>query len=97
MNTYRMSACRIAMILAGLVALEAPGVEAAQMPARQFERLDRGVVAVPALGGGNLVSWRLLVTDPAETAFSVYRDGKKLNTAPITATTNYRDESGVPS
>ena len=29
-------------------------------PIRQMERLDRGVVAAPAQGGGWLISWRLL-------------------------------------
>ena len=60
----------------------------------QIERLDRGVVAVPAIDGGNLVSWRLLATDAATVGFNLYRDGVKLNAAPLTGATNYRDTAG---
>src|SRR5262249_54408771 len=50
---------------------------------RQIERLDRGVVAGPALGGGVLVSWRLLATDPAGVVSDVYRGQEKLTRAPL--------------
>ncbi len=40
---------------------------------------------------GVLVSWRWLASDPADIAFDVYRDGTKLNEAPITKSTNYKD------
>lgn len=60
------------------------------------ERLDRGVVAVPAAGGaGMLVSWRDLVTDPAGTKFVLYRDGEPVTPAPLPAT-NYVDPAGTP-
>ncbi len=91
---HQVHISRIAGILAGLFAFHLALPVAAQTPARQFERLDRGVVAVPAAGGGNLVSWRLLATDPAATAFDLYRDGRKLNQSPLAAATNYRDEGG---
>lgn len=57
------------------------------------EKLDRGVIVVPA-SSGVLVSWRLLGTESAGTGFNVYRDGTKLNTSPITASTNYHDTAG---
>ena len=38
-----------------------------------MERLDRGVVAVHEPDGKVFVSWRLLASDPADTAFNVYR------------------------
>lgn len=60
------------------------------------ERLDRGLVAVPAAdGAGMLVSWRDLVTDPAGTRFTLYRDGKPLTPAPIAAT-SFLDSAGTP-
>lgn len=40
---------------------------------------------------GVLVSWRWLSSDPADIAFDVYRNGTKLNTTPITNSTNYKD------
>ncbi|MFI9427664.1 rhamnogalacturonan lyase [Streptomyces achromogenes] len=62
--------------------------------ARQVERLDRGLTSVHT-SGGNLVSWRWLATDPGDVAFNVYRGGTKLNSSPVTASTNYFD-SGAP-
>ncbi|MEU6919480.1 rhamnogalacturonan lyase, partial [Streptomyces olindensis] len=62
--------------------------------ARQVERLDRGLTSVHT-GSGNLVSWRWLATDPADVGFNVYRGGTKLNSSPITGSTNYTD-SGAP-
>ncbi|MGC9669119.1 rhamnogalacturonan lyase [Planosporangium sp. 12N6] len=58
--------------------------------ARQAERLGRGVVSVRS-GNGNLVSWRLLGTDPADVTFNVYRGSTKLNSTPIANSTNYLD------
>lgn len=40
---------------------------------------------------GVLVSWRWLSSDPDNIAFDVYRNGTKLNTTPITKSTNYKD------
>ncbi|MFE9904944.1 rhamnogalacturonan lyase [Streptomyces achromogenes] len=62
--------------------------------ARQVERLDRGLTSVHT-SSGNLVSWRWLATDPGDVAFNVYRGGTKLNSSPVTASTNYFD-SGAP-
>jgi rhamnogalacturonan endolyase len=63
----------------------------------ELERLNRGVVAVPAPGGGILVSWRLFGYEPTDLAFNVYRDDEKLTDTPITASTNFVDESGSDS
>jgi rhamnogalacturonan endolyase len=65
----------------------------ARAGSRWMESLDRGVVATPAVGGGVLVSWRLLGDDPANTAFNVYRDGRKLNAKPLTGGANFIDET----
>jgi rhamnogalacturonan endolyase len=62
--------------------------------ARQVERLDRGLTSVHT-GSGNLVSWRWLATDPNDVAFNVYRGGTRLNSAPLTTSTNYLD-AGAP-
>jgi len=60
------------------------------------ERLDRGVVAVPARDGtGVLVSWRDLAADPAGTRFVLYRDGMPVTSEPI-AVTNFIDTAGTP-
>lgn len=59
-----------------------------------MEQLDRGVIAVPAISGrGNLVSWRQLETDAPGTSFFVYRNGRRINREPTSAT-NLLDESG---
>ncbi len=59
----------------------------------QMERLDRGVVALPAAQKGNFVSWRLLGTEPKGTSFDVLRDGKKIATA--LKVTNFVDADGT--
>lgn len=68
----------------------------AQAAPRWMEALDRGAVAVPAVGGGVLVSWRLLANDAPKTAFDVYRDGTKVNAQPLSGGTNFVDKAGTP-
>lgn len=63
----------------------------------QVERLDRGVVAVPTPGGGNLVTWRLFGYEDRELPFVVYRDGQKVTPEPITDSTNFVDRGGSMS
>lgn len=58
--------------------------------AKQVENLDRGVISVRS-GSGNLVSWRLLGTEAGDIGFNVYRGGTRINSAPITNSTNYLD------
>ncbi|MCI4653950.1 rhamnogalacturonan lyase [Sphingomonas aquatilis] len=87
--------------IAGWVLL-ATGVAAsvqagAEGPVRQAERLDRDVVAVPAEGGGVLIDWRSLSSDPKGVGFDVYRDGRKVTSAPVTQSTNFRDPDGTPA
>ncbi|WP_245886773.1 rhamnogalacturonan lyase [Kineococcus xinjiangensis] len=61
---------------------------------RQAERLDRGTVAVTTTAGV-LVSWRLLGTEARTVGFHVYRNGTRLTSQPITASTNHLDASGT--
>ncbi|WP_396595657.1 rhamnogalacturonan lyase [Brevundimonas sp. R86498] len=79
-------------VAAGPVLAEVPSP-----PRRAAENLDRGVVAVPAVAGGVLISWRLRSDDTPDTGFDVYRDGTKLNPHPIVASTNFVDTDGVPT
>nr|WP_281243006.1 cohesin domain-containing protein [Gracilibacillus ureilyticus] len=58
-----------------------------------MEYLERGVVAVHT-DEGIFVSWRLLGTDPEQSAFNLYRNGKKVNEEPITSSTNFLDKEG---
>ncbi|GIH65239.1 rhamnogalacturonan lyase [Microbispora siamensis] len=59
-----------------------------------MEDLDRGLVSVRS-GSGNLVSWRLLGTESIGTGFNVYRGSTKLNSSPITNSTNYFDSGAA--
>lgn len=64
-----------------------------------MERLGRGVTAIRTSSTQVYVGWRLLGNDPEEVAFNLYRSTNggaavKLNTTPITATTNYVDTPG---
>ncbi|MDR3297400.1 MAG: rhamnogalacturonan lyase [Prevotellaceae bacterium] len=60
---------------------------------RQMERLDRGVVAVKT-DSGVFVSWRLLGSEPQQTAFNLYRNGAQLNSSPLSGATCWRDLAG---
>ncbi|MDI1462137.1 cellulose binding domain-containing protein [Catellatospora sp. KI3] len=60
----------------------------------QAEKLDRGLISVRS-GSGNLVSWRLLAGDAANTGFNVYRGSTKVNASPITDSTNYLDSGAA--
>ncbi|NGO47130.1 rhamnogalacturonan lyase [Streptomyces ureilyticus] len=77
----------------GITAFNVSSAEAAV--ARQVEGLDRGVVSVHT-GSGNLVSWRWLGTDLGNVSFNVYRGDTKVNSSPITGSTNYF-HSGAPN
>ncbi|MGF6822193.1 fibronectin type 3 domain-containing protein [Microbacterium sp. ZKA21] len=68
--------------------------EAVTVLQRQAEYLDRAPAAV-GTDEGNLVSWRMLGTDPDDVAFHIYRDGKRITDAPVTDSTNFVDEAGT--
>lgn len=70
---------------------------AAAQTTRQIEKLDRGLVAVPAEGGGNHVSWRLLATDPGGKAFTLYRDGRPIAKIGPKGATSVLDRQGGPA
>ncbi|MEU6762198.1 rhamnogalacturonan lyase [Streptomyces sp. NPDC046853] len=76
----------------GLIALSSTSSAATT---RQAEALDRGVVSVHT-DAGNLVSWRWLGTDDDDVAFNVYRGGTKVNSSPVTGSTNYF-HAGAPN
>ena len=61
---------------------------------RQMEKLGRGVVAVNQSDGKVYIGWRLLGTDPDGIAFNVYRDNARVNSQPITESTNLVDGNG---
>lgn len=88
--------CRIAVLVVAVwAAVDLAGADA---PARQAERLDRGVVAVPQADGSVYVGWRLLATDAEGIAFNVYRGPvggpwQRLNETPVTQTTDCLDRA----
>jgi rhamnogalacturonan endolyase len=62
-----------------------------------MEALGRGVVAIKESPNKTFISWRLLGTEPADTAFNVYRvtpgsGPVKLNRKPLVGPTNFVDE-----
>ena len=66
------------------------------------EKIDRGVVALTVEEGKVYVGWRLLASDPKDSAFNVYRkdvgvgDFEKINDTPITGSSNFLDTSASP-
>ncbi|MFC0210896.1 rhamnogalacturonan lyase [Paenibacillus chartarius] len=91
---------RIAAVCAFALSVAAssfiPVQDASAAAARQAEKLNRGIVAVKA-GTGVFVSWRLLGTETSAVSFNLYRDGTKVNSTPITDSTNYQDPAGTTS
>ncbi|WP_221930239.1 T9SS type A sorting domain-containing protein [Gracilimonas mengyeensis] len=77
------------LIISGMMSLGST----AQAQTKQVENLDRGLIAI-AQENGYLVSWRLLGNEAYDTGFNVYRDGEKLNEAPITGATLFTDTDG---
>jgi autotransporter-associated beta strand protein len=63
---------------------------------RRMEALDRGVVAIK-VSNGVYISWRLLEDELYGVEFNLYRDGAKINSSPITESTNYSDADGSVS
>lgn len=57
----------------------------------QREDLGRGVVAIRKDASTVTVSWRYLSSDPMDTGFNVYRNGKKITPEPVNAGTFYDD------
>ncbi len=56
------------------------------------EKLGRGVIAIRMSDETVCILWRYLASDPINTAFDVYKNGKKLNHKPLTTTTCYYDK-----
>jgi fibronectin-binding autotransporter adhesin len=66
---------------------------------RQMEKLGRGVVVLRTSSTQTYIGWRLLGNDPQDLAFNLYRSANgatavKVNTSPLTATTDYVDTPG---
>ena len=59
---------------------------------KQAENLNRGLIAAKK-GDGYLLTWRLLGQESYDTGFNVYRGNAKLNSEPITGSTQYFDDS----
>jgi rhamnogalacturonan endolyase len=63
---------------------------------RVQEKLNRGLIAMPMAGGDVYVGWRLLQSDPPDTAFHIYRRTEettpvRLNRTPLVRTTDFVD------
>ncbi|MBO7538086.1 MAG: rhamnogalacturonan lyase [Prevotella sp.] len=68
------------LLLCMLTAVAQPNYNMQQI---KREHLNRGVVAIRH-GQQVIVSWRILTSDAPGQAFDIYRDGEKLNRAPLT-------------
>lgn len=63
-----------------------------QAQQKQAENLKRGLIAAKK-GDGYYLTWRLLGNESFNTGFNVYRGSKKLNSEPITGSTQYFDDT----
>ncbi|WP_433019580.1 rhamnogalacturonan lyase [Kribbella sp. CA-294648] len=99
---HRLGIAAVGIVTAALlpntaaVAIDtAPAAEAQPAATSQVENLNRGVISVHT-GKGNRVSWRQLADDPAGTSFNVYRNGIRVNKAPVSGATSFVD-TGAPA
>ena len=83
------------MLASFIIAAAIPARAAPMLAGRQIEWLDRGLIAVPAAGGGNHVSWRLLATDRKRARFTLYRDGRPIARIGGAQATSYLDRTGT--
>jgi len=58
---------------------------------RVMEKLNRGLIAVRVSTTQTFLSWRVFGYDPDNIAFNLYRNGIKLNTLPISSSSNFSD------
>lgn len=86
-----MNTRHIMPFLAATVALGVSAQSNYDFTKMQREKLSRGVVAVRENPQEVAVSWRYLSSDPEDQAFDVYRDGKKVNSKPLTGATFFKD------
>ncbi len=73
-----------------------PGTPLGWAQERIEEKIDRGLNALVTAPGSVYLSWRLLKSDSADSAFNVYRSVagaplEKLNSAPLARTTDFTD------
>lgn len=88
--TSRLLLVCIVMLISTSAGIAQPNYDYSKL---QREKLGRGVIAIRENPSEVVVSWRYLSSDPMETGFNVYRDGKKLNTKPVTVSTMFRDKN----
>ena len=81
----------ILTLLLGAVSLTAGAQSNYDFSKMRRENLGRGVVAVRENPKEVAVSWRYLESDPEDQSFDVFRDGKKLNSKPLTDVTFFKD------
>jgi autotransporter-associated beta strand protein len=58
---------------------------------RVMEKLNRGLVAVRVSSTQTFLSWRVYGYDPDNIEFNLYRNGVKINSQPISSSSNYSD------
>lgn len=55
------------------------------------EKLGRGLVAMRQSADSVTVGWRYFSSDPEDVAFDLWRDGRKVNAAPLASSTHFTD------
>jgi rhamnogalacturonan endolyase len=94
-NEYTITATNIAGSTTAKVVI-AINDHSGSPTSRPMEFLDRGLVAL-GIKNGVFLSWRMVGSDNPDVGFNLYKNGTKLNTSPITSSTNYVDPSGLVS
>ena len=91
-HTLAPTLAAMILALASATPLSADDQSTLDMP---YEKLDRGLIAVP-VSGGTFLSWRMLASDAEDlTRFDILRDGQVV--AENVYKTNYVDKKGTAS
>ncbi len=95
-NEYTITATNIAGSATANVTVTVNDYQGGGPNTRPMEYLDRGLVAL-GIKNGVYLSWRMVGSDNPDIGFNLYKNGTKLNTSPITSSTNYVDPGGLVS
>ncbi|WP_152547382.1 rhamnogalacturonan lyase family protein, partial [Flavobacterium seoulense] len=95
-NEYTITATNIAGSTTANITITVNDYQGGGPNTRPMEFLDRGLVAL-GIKNGVFLSWRMVGSDNPDVGFNLYKNGTKLNTSPITSSTNYVDPSGLVS
>ncbi len=91
MNLLREFCLVVLTVSMSVAALAQTGGTAYDYGKLRREQLGRGLVAVRQSADSVMLSWRFLSSDADDAAFDLYRDGRRINPAPVADVTWFKE------